>query len=316
APEHPAGDFALVPDEHLGPEPGPDLAEPEDLGDARAVTVAFHALVLRMSYYDFVYQGVERNGGAWRVTFLDGAEPESLEGAIENHLEVLAQAEAARAEQRERLASLQGRLEEEAHDLARRTSERGRRTRERARQAAAAAENVERTEAELARLQRMVRKLERRLRAQEAEGGPFPVVLVVEESEGGLFVEAVETESPRLPELEATVGYTEPVDGVDSWGADYFGLQFERTGPDEGLSVAMNVFWTGPIPGRYEERCVPEIRDATNKVVWRGDETRYRYNPTPRSEAMREWVVSFGADHEGPIEDLRLEMECAWRPAF
>ncbi|HEV2755508.1 MAG TPA: hypothetical protein VG318_06995 [Actinomycetota bacterium] len=311
APDLAGRDFtSLVPDETIGPEPGRVLARPEDIAEARAVTVAFHALVLRVPYYGFAYEGVDGGDGEWRVTFVEGAERSAIERGIENRAEVAAQAEATLAARRARLALLRSRLKAKARTVGPRKAD------EAARKKAELRELLERTMAELERLHGEIRGAQRQIERQEAEGGPFPVVLVVEESDGGLAVTAVETNSPRRPQLEAAVGYAEPVDGVDAWGADYFGLELGRLGADEGLSVQMNVFWTGPIPAQYEERCVPEIRDATNEVVWRGDEGRLLYNPTPSSEERREWAVSFGADYDGPLEGLRLEMECSWRPSY
>jgi hypothetical protein len=301
-------DLPLLPDEHLGPEPGPDLADPEDLADARAVTVAFHALVSRLPQYGLDYVGVVGDGDAWDVKFREVPEAESLESVIARHQARAGQMVGRVRGLEARVENLERRARSAAGPAGRRAAARAAELRARVEQLAAA---------ERAQLEQALEEANARLEEEQRRtGGPFDVVLRVVLADAALVVDAVETESPDGEVLEAAAGYAEPVEGVDSWGADYFGLTFERA-PGGGLSAEVFRFWTGPIPGSYEENCVPEVRDAANELVWRAEEPFGRYEGAPPTEDARDGAsVTFGVDYEGPTEGLRMEMDCTWRPGF
>lgn len=301
--------YLLVPTE-TSPEPPSAFARKRDLEDARAVTVAFHALLHRVGY-DLDYKNVVPAGRrAWEVTFLDAGEEEAANRALQAQMEALLATRARVAEQVDRLVELDRNLRAKA----RAAGSRGRSAARKAKAIGREADAVRRTAAEL---RAEMRELEERLGTirRRRGAGIALAVLRVERAGPELVVASVRGPSGGL---ERVVGYSERVADVDVWGADYYDGSFEEPGAvDDVGGFEMHGFWTGPIPGAYRERCIAtlvEFRGGGGEV-WR-QRGAPPYHGAPATEDARDgWTTAFGIDYEGSAVGLDPLLRCSWRVA-
>lgn len=305
----------LVPVQMEGPSPTPELASEDARGQARALTVAFHALLDRTRLERFDYRGIRRSGDAWLVEFVEApsTEPERALARARRELEAKAELLQQRLSELERAAErLAVRLDNAArdrsrwieshHDALRRQV---RRVRTEVERAASRADMARANEANL------------RSRAQT-----FPVTLVVTDRDDAVVVTEVRTESPNAAALRGAAGYAEQAEDVDTWGADYYALRFDRSGrADPTVTVWVRSFWTGPLNAPYEELCRPQVVRRNGRVVWTMPEADYPpgarepYDDGPSEESLRDSAqIRFGVAYEGDVDDLSLRMLCEWRP--
>lgn len=298
----------LVPVVIDGPAPPPDLASPEDLAEARAVTVAFHALLGAAPTWHLAYEGVERSDDAWKVRFVHFTPMTPVERELrKTELETL-------TSQLE-LESHELELEQAADRLAERLEEERRRPEQRRdlrRALRHLQREAQRVQARVVRLQAQVAGIELRRRRLRTRQPSWPVVVTIVQREGLVWVDHVTTDSPDAQALRAAAGYRERTSEIDAWGYDYFRPRFR-----EGVEVLG--FWTGPLPAPYEERCRPQVL-ANGRVVWtqpRPDDppgTPEHWEGPPPSEDRRDGVMlSFGSRYDGDPRDLSLRMLCEWR---
>ena len=301
----------LVPVVMEGPTPFRELASADELADARAITVAFHAFLEGTGRrYNFDYEGFDDFEDKWRVRFAQFPPPSREEYRLRRLQRVVeSQAERLRAERAELGAAARAlREEKEAR---------------RARRLLAELRDARRD------MKRMIRRQGREMaalqeRRQRLLGHPRPYVteLTIVEQEGTLVVEDVNTDSPEATSLSDAIGYSEPVAEVDAWGADYFDATFRRrAGPTDDVAVEVFGFWTGPLYSAYEETCRPQVVTRAGKVVWterRIDAppgARGLYQGAPEREETRDnLLVRFEIDYRGHVGGLSLRMLCAWRP--
>jgi hypothetical protein len=83
APVGPSIHERLVPDVTVGPTPPVSMGTDTELDNARAATVAFHALVSSTGY-KLDYTGLERNGLIWTLSFREGLSAQELRGVIKS----------------------------------------------------------------------------------------------------------------------------------------------------------------------------------------------------------------------------------------
>ncbi|HEX2294524.1 MAG TPA: hypothetical protein VHN37_04370 [Actinomycetota bacterium] len=302
----------LVPVVMSGPSPWPELAAAEDLAAARAVTVAFHALLDSATRYRFDYRGVEEVGGRWRVEFVE-------HGSLPPVLRELARARAHRTTQEAQVAA--NRAELAAHARRIRTALEEAlgtdREPELRRSHRSVGEEVRRLERVAAQTAAEIEEIESRIRSFRRRQPSYRVFVTVAEAGGRVFVEDVTTASPN-PSIPDAIGYAERAADVDSWGADYFRLAFRRPdGRPDGVYVFVRPFWTGPLSSPYEERCRAQVTGPGGEAVWTQPEP-HRLTPftsAPASEDARDGgQLRFGFDYEGTVSDLSLRMLCEWRP--
>lgn len=310
-------DFVMVPVVMKGGDPGTDVAVERNIWEARAVTVAFHALLYRTGYEAIDYKNVSTVTRGWDVGFIHGVEDTSLKEAIRTRREVVQETHERVQELERSRKRLLERLRKAARELRVRGGEERRRGQRSSRERAAALEETaEQMAEERARLEVELEQLEAYVRAQEELGGPFDLTLHVEEAGDRLVVSSVSTDSPSQQELTEAEGYSEPVKHIDIWGADYFNASFAGPGVvDDVDGLEMFGFWTSPVPSTYAESCRLRLTDAAGRVVWRQRKhPRSLFQKAVEPEDRRDqWVVGMGVDYEGTREGLRPEMVCRWR---
>ena len=304
----------LVPVIVDGPSPPSDLAPAERRADARAVAVAFHALLdVSARPWLFGYEDVERVDGGRRVRFVQGVPASSLTRRL-RQLEVeVGGAEARVSAERLELVRLAERLQASLRKV------RGEKARTLRRNLRDVRRRVQEMTAEERELARKIAAIDER-QAEVRERAPgWTVELTVAERDGVVVVEDVATDSPDATVLRGAAGYAEALDQVDSWGADYFDPVFRRS--DSGsVRVAVRFFWTGPLSSPYEEQCRPQVLTRTGDVVWTMPRPNYppgvpdHYDSAPPSEDRRDGGgLSFGVDYRGDVDALTLSMSCDWR---
>lgn len=294
----------LVPVVMEGPPPFPELSSEEDRATARAVAVAFHALLSALPDYDLDYEDVVRTGQGWSVRFLIAPAMEPVESSFGGEPgEVLRQIEEALHARRAVVASLKADVE--------RVREHGRGRRLRTLQ-----ENLKAAKVAARELEREARALRGRV-----EGlGTHELVLMIEERDGMVLVDGVLAGSAGGSRYKGAAGYAEPKDDVDAWGADYYDAFFRRKDAST-VDVFVRPFWTGPLYAPYEERCRAQVVERGGAVVWTQPEqprvpgAPQHFDTAPSTEDARDGgQISFGVDYEGDLEDLSLRMLCEWRP--
>ncbi|HYO61377.1 MAG TPA: hypothetical protein VEU29_05715 [Actinomycetota bacterium] len=299
----------LVPVVTKGRSPSPELAPADEIADARAITVGFHAFLEGTGRrFEFDYEGFGGSDGTWWIRFAQSPPPLRQETRLQE-VQERAEAEARdlrghRAELREAVRRLRNALQsaagQEARDVRRRL-DRSRRERRRL------DEVVARVERNVARIQAQRRRL-------LGVPRPYRTEITVVERDGMLVVDDVYTDSPEAAALRSSIGYAEPVADVDAWGADYYDATFRpRTGSADGVVVEAFGFWTGPLHSRYEERCRPRVFDRAGEVVWTGP--LGVYETAPRRDEIRDRLrIELGLGYDGDSGDLSLRMLCEWRP--
>jgi hypothetical protein len=298
----------LVPVVTKGPAPSPDLASADDLADARAITVAFHAFLEGTGRrFEFDYEGFGDFRDEWWVRFAQYAPPSPKERALaklqrelERRVERLqARLVALRADEERLLAVLQDARGEDARRLRRNV---------------AALRGRDRTlREEIRKGRRRGLSVLNRRRGLFNEPAPYRTEVTVVERDGMLVVDNVFTDSPEIGSLVDTIGYSEPVASVDAWGADYYDATFRpRDGAGDGAHVEVFGFWTGPMAAPHEERCRPQVVTRSGEVVW--TERRGEYEAAPRREEIRDSLaLRFDVDYAGDVGNLTLRMRCDWR---
>lgn len=302
----------LVPVVVEGPAPSDELAAEDAVADARAVTVAFHALLDVAPRFHFAYEGLERSGDRWRVRFVQWTPFSAKERSL-RRMELVVETAAARVEA-EAIGALRSRdrLRDDRKDAPR--SER-----RRLKGLEAMLERrAERLAAKLDELQTRLAGVEDRVRSLRVRQPSYDVLVTVVEQDV-IAVDDVATDSPFATALAGAIGYAERSDGVDAWGADYYVPKVRRHDADT-VRVSMLSFWTGPLGSTYEEQCRPEVRARTGKVVHRRPWPDHPpgvsepWEGAPEDEDGRDGtMVSFGVRYRGDPDDLSLRMRCRWR---
>lgn len=299
----------LVPVLMEGRPPSPKLASPDELADARAITVALHAFLEGTSRrYDFDYAGFGDFEDEWWVRFeqFPGPSPKEqalhdLQRELERRVERLhAQLEAVRADE--------DRLRETLDEA------RGRDARRLRRSVAVLRRESRTLEEEIRKGRRRGLVVLNRRRSLFNQPPPYRTEVTVEERDGMLVVDDVSTNSPDIESLLDTIGYSEPVGGVDAWGTDYYDATFRRrAGPTDHVRVEVFGFWTGPLSSPYEERCRPQVVTRSGEVAWRSPS--WPYEGAPRRDEIRDGGrLELGFEYDGDVGDLSLRMLCDWRP--
>ena len=318
----PAGDGSLrqrlVPVLVDGPAPPADLAPADERADARAVTVAFHALLdVSPRPWLFGYEDVDRVDGARRVRFVQGVRASALSRRLRQLEAELAAAEASVSSERLAFLRRAERLQASLRDV---RGERGEKARTLRRNLREMRRRLQERAAQERRLARQIAAVDERQAELGARAPLWTVELTVAERDGMVVVEDVATESPDATVLRGAAGYAEPVDEVDAWGADYFDPVYRRHAPG-AVRVAVRYFWTGPLSSPYEEQCRPQVRTTGGEVVWTKPSpsfppgVRDDYFGAPPNEARRDGGrLSFGVDYRGDVDALVLSMLCDWRP--
>jgi hypothetical protein len=302
--EEPKPDFLLIPEEYDGPEPMPTPGRVEEVRTARAVTVAFHALLYSVGY-DYDYKGYQRTGERWMVRFLAGRTEREAEDFVRSrrfHIETtLTQLERA-------ITKLQ------ATEQAESSADGDRRK--------AMAEQRMRLQRNIRTLGEMLREQEEQLADGEDElarirsgDGPEEIVLTVEERDGRIrVIDAVGPFSEAG--IENIEGYSQATDKVDVWGNDYYNARFTRSHPTGIVTdFEMMGFWTGPIPSTYEESCLLEVRDSNGRLLWRMPErVGTQFDDAPPNEDRRdEWGMTGGGMPDLSSKTLQPLFVCTWR---
>lgn len=296
----------LVPVLMEGPEPLPKLASADELADARAISVGFHAFLEGTGRrYEFDYAGFGDFEDEWWVRFEQFPPPSpeerglrQLQRELERHLERLhARRVALRADVE--------RLREALDDT---TDAR------RLRRSVAVLRGESRTlTEEIRRSRRQELVILNRRRRLFNQPSPYRTEVTVVERDGMLVVEDVSTNSPEIDSLLDAIGYSEPVEQVDAFGADYYDATFRpRSGSVHGADVEAFGFWTGPLSSPYEESCRPRVVSRAGEVVWTGRPPPYESAPR-RDEVRDSLLVRLGIDYRGDVGDLSLTMVCDWR---
>lgn len=305
----------LVPVVMEGPSPFPELAPAPDRADARAVAVAFHALLGSAPQWHLGYEGFERSGDEWHVRFVQGTPATRTERKL-RELELsldtaLLRAETEMLELEARAEDLRAALEEARGDKAaalRRNARAARRTEARAR-------------ARVSELKRQVAAIEEQQREVRGALPSYEVVVTVAQRDGTVLVEDVTTDSPDAAALRGAIGYAERADSVDIWGYDWYRPRFRASdGTKANVRVEVLGFWMGPLAAPYEERCRPQVL-GRGRVVWtlpRPDDppgAPEHWDGPPPTEDMRDGLArSFGVEYAGDPDELSLSMLCEWRP--
>lgn len=305
----------LVPVVMEDPSPFPELASTPDRADARAVAVAFHALLGSAPRWHLGYEGFERSDDGWRVRFVQGTPATRIEREL-REVELNLETTLLRAESE--MLELDARAEDL---LSAREEARGDKADALRRRARAVRRTAARVRAKVAQLKQQVAAIEEQQREVRGRLPSYDVVVEVAQRDGVVFVEEVTTDSPDAAALRRATGYAEEATAVDIWGYDWFQPRFRRSdGTNANVRVEVLGFWMGPLWAPYEERCRPQVR-GPDGVVW--TEPRPDYPPgapdhwdrPPPSEDMRDGLArSFEVGYVGEPDDLSLRMLCEWRP--
>lgn len=305
----------LVPVVMEGPSPPPQLAPASDRADARAVAVAFHALLGTAPRWHLGYEGFERSDDRWRVRFVQGTPATATEREL-RELELrldttLAEVESEQLELDARAGDVRVSLQKAHDDDVAQLKELLR----------AVARTMLRVGAKAAELERQIARVEERQRELRELQPSWDVVVTVAQGDGLVFVEDVTTDSPDAAALRRAVGYAEDAAAVDIWGYDWFRPRFRPIdGTNANVRVEVLGFWMGPLAAPYEERCRPQVV-AGGRVLWTQPRPNdppgapEHWDGPPPSEDMRDGLgLSFGLEYEGDLDDLSLRMLCEWRP--
>lgn len=297
-------------------EPPSDVALADDVADARAATVAFHAfLSVSGRELAFGYEDLERSGETWQARFVQVPPLSRIERRLRRlELEVVTVAESRRMEHLE-LGRRAERLGESKDDT------RGAEARSIGRHMRELRREMRRLERDIRRLDHEVAEIETRQRQVRERMPSYTAKLTIVERDGRLVVDDVATDSPEAARLRTAIGYAEEAAEVDVWGNDYYDARFVRERPD-GVHVELRSFWTGPLSSAYQEMCYPEVVDRSGRVVHNRPhpsvppDVRQPYFGAPPNEDRRDGGThSFGFEYEGDVDDLELRMQCMWRIA-
>ncbi len=280
------------------------LGRPEDVANARAVTVAFHALLSTVGY-ELDYKNFERTPEGWVMSYLDGMTVRDLEESIEARRGAIEDIRAAISEDEQELAAVSDQLSEARASGDTRRIDKLSKTLNKLR------ESIPESKSIIVETEREMIELATELQETEAQGGPLSVEITVEEQDGRLIVTSVEgpfTEAERV-RIE---GYSEVIDAIDADGNEFYNIDLTRDGE---TSIQANAFWTGAIPSPYKDKCLFEIVDAAGVVRWEQSDTHNVIDDAPTSEDRRDgWgrgIVGFKDGIEGAQGELSARAVCS-----
>ncbi len=289
------------------PEGAGSAGPAESIDDARAVTFAFHTLVLNLDDYEYDYKDFEVVEGGWRVWFLDGPTEEDLEELIGSRENFIPEARSYLEDDQRHLERLLERLDQaRANGDADEVTKLQRQIVETRRDIENWRQNIDDELEELARL-------ETQLRQTREDGGPNRIELWVKQINGRMTVDRVagpftEDEAQRIS------AYSEPVQDVDVHGVDWYNVRLtssRRT--DSELPFEAHGFWTGPVPSPYKEECLIVLRDRSGEIVYRQPDIHDGVaDDAPPEEDRRDGgaMASGLPGAERPLDELVPDFEC------
>ncbi len=289
------------------PEGAGSAGPAESIDDARAVTFAFHTLVLNLDDYEYDYKDFEVVEGGWRVWFLDGPTEEDLEELIGSRENFIPEARSYLEDDQRHLERLLERLDQaRANGDADEVTKLQRQIVETRRDIENWRQNIDDEQEELARL-------ETQLRQTREDGGPNRIELWVKQINGRMTVDRVagpftEDEAQRIS------AYSEPVQDVDVHGVDWYNVRLtssRRT--DSELPFEAHGFWTGPVPSPYKEECLIVLRDRSGEIVYRQPDIHDGVaDDAPPEEDRRDGgaMASGLPGAERPLDELVPDFEC------
>jgi streptogramin lyase len=274
------------------------LGRPEDVADARAITVAFHALLSTVGY-NLDYKSFERTPEGWVMSYIDGMTVRDLEGSIDARRGEIEDTRSAILEDERELEAVSDELSE-ARALGDEV-----RIDELSKSLNGLREAISESRSIIVETQQELIELATELQDTQEQGGPFPVEITVKEQDGRLVVTAVD--GPFTEDETARIeGYSEAISEIESDGNEYYNIDLTREGE---TSIQASGFWTGAIPSPYKEKCLFEIVDATGTVVWEQSDVHNVIDDAPPSEDRRDgWDRGIIGFKDG-IEDSQGEME-------
>jgi hypothetical protein len=253
------------------------LGRPEDVANARAITVAFHALLSTVGY-DLDYKSFERTPGSWVMSYLEGMTVRDLEETIGARREAMDDARAAISADEKQLEAVSGELLEARAVGDEVRVEELSKSLNRLKQAISESRSI------IVETHQELVELTAELQDTQEQGRPFPVEITVEEQDGRLIVTAVdgpftETEAARIE------GYSEAIGEIEADGNEYYNIDLNR---ENETSIEASAFWTGAIPSPYREKCLFEIVDETGAVLWEQSDVHNVIDKAPPSEDRRD----------------------------
>ncbi len=274
------------------------LGSPEDVANARAITVAFHALLSTVGY-DLDYKSFERTPEGWVMSYLDGPTVRDLQGTIGARRGAIEDTRAAISEDERELETVRDRLSE-----ARAQGDEAR-IDELSKSFYRLQDAISESRLIIAETVREMVELATELQDTQEQGGPLPVEITVEEQDGRLIVTAVDGPFPES-ESARIEGYSEAIGEVESDGNEYYDIELTRAGE---TSIQASAFWTGAIPSPYKEKCLFEIVDATGAELWEQSDIHNVIDDAPPSEDRRDgWGRDLIGLKDG-IEDGQGELK-------
>jgi hypothetical protein len=288
------------------PKGAPPLEEDQDaVADAKAVTFAFHALVLSLESYDLDYKDFERIDGGWRVLFEDGPSIEDQRELVTSRRAFIEEFEGYINDERARIERLRDEL---AQAQAAQSSSEMDLLKDRLRESTESLRNYQNEIAETqAELEEHISTFNELMEQGE---GP-PITLVIQRSGEHLLVDSY-SGSLSSNEKSKVLSYSERVQDVDVHGVDYYNVTL-TSNPDADLPLEAYGFWTGPIPSTYQEECLHELRSRTGELLWRMPDVHDVYDKAPPNEDRRDgWVR--GSDMEGigvPLDQAVPYLACS-----
>jgi len=274
------------------------LGRPEDVANARAVTVAFHALMSTVGY-DLDYKDFERTPEGWVMSYLDGMTVRDLKGTIDARRGAIEDTLSAILEDELELKKVSAQLSE-----ARSLGDEVRIDK--------LAKSVNRLKLAISESRAIIVEANQEMIALATElqdtmeqDGPLPVEITVEEQDGRLIVAAVD--GPFTEDEAARIeGYSEVIGEIEADGNEFYNIELTREGEP---SIQASAFWTGAIPSPYKEKCLFEIIDATGAVIWEQSDTHNVVDSAPPSEDRRDgWGRGLMGFKDG-IEDSQGELK-------